>query len=216
MFTGLIEETGTIKSLKNIGGGKKIAVNADIIMEDLKIDDSVSINGACHTVVSLGSNYFEVEAVEETLLKTTLSKFRNGMKVNLERAAKIGDRLGGHIVQGHIDTTGYVKSIEKQLTGILVWIDFPIKYAKYTVEHGSLCVDGVSLTIARLRENMMMVSVIPHTWKVTTLSGLQNGSEVNLEFDIIGKYIENFTKYSNQEDKPNKSTLSSYIDQPIF
>jgi riboflavin synthase len=216
MFTGLIEETGTIKSMKNIGGGKKIAVNADIIMDDLKIDDSVSINGACQTVVSLGSKYFEVEAVEETLLKTTLSKFRNGMKVNLERAAKIGDRLGGHIVQGHIDTTGYVKSIEKQLTGILVWIDFPIKYAKYTVEHGSVCVDGVSLTIARLRENMMMVSVIPHTWKVTTLSELQNGSEVNLEFDIIGKYIENFTKYSNKEDKPNKSSLSSYIDQPVF
>ncbi|MBX3042504.1 MAG: riboflavin synthase [Candidatus Kapabacteria bacterium] len=213
MFTGLIEEIGKIKSVRSLGGGKSITVTAKKIMDDVKIDDSVAINGACQTVVTVGTDYFEVEAVEETLSKTTLGAMRNGMKVNLERAAKVGDRLGGHIVQGHIDTTGTVKSIEKQLTGILVWVEFPIEYSKYAVQHGSICIDGVSLTIARLRNNMAMLSVIPHTWDVTTLAELKNGSNVNIEFDIIGKYIENFMKYKS--DKPTGgSSLDKYITQP--
>lgn len=214
MFTGLIEEIGTIKSIKNIGGGKRFTISAEKIFDDLKIDDSVSINGACQTVVAINSNTFDVEAVEETLMKTTLTKFKVGKNVNLERAAKISDRLGGHIVQGHIDTTGFIKSIEKQLTGILIWVEFPIKYAKYAVEHGSITIDGISLTIARLRNNMLMVSIIPHTWKMTALRELQNGSEINLEFDIVGKYIENFMKFNKNENE--NSILKNYIDQPLF
>ncbi len=213
MFTGLIEEIGKIKSIRSLGGGKRIAVTARKIMDDLKIDDSVSINGACQTVVALGSDYFEVDAVEETIAKTTLGKYRNGYRVNLERAAKVGDRLGGHIVQGHVDTTGTVKSIEKQLTGILVWVEFPIQYAKYAVQHGSICINGVSLTIARLSKGMATISVIPHTWDMTTLSELKNGMEVNLEFDIIGKYIENFINIKN-DNPAEKSALSKYITQP--
>lgn len=213
MFTGLIEEIGKIKGIHSLGGGKRISVSASKIMDDLKIDDSVSINGACQTVVSLGSDYFEVEAVEETLAKTTLGALRNGAKVNLERAAKVGDRLGGHIVQGHIDTTGVVKSIEKQLTGIHLWIDFPIEFSKYAVQHGSICIDGVSLTIARLRKNMAMISVIPHTWSVTSLALLNNGSKVNLEFDILGKYIENFMLQRNDK-RVGDSSLNQYITQP--
>jgi riboflavin synthase len=213
MFTGLIEEIGKIKSVRSLGGGRSITVTARKIMDDVKIDDSVSINGACQTVVSVGADYFEVEAVEETLAKSTLGKMRYGDRVNLERAAKVGDRLGGHIVQGHVDTTGTVKSIEKQLTGILVWVEFPIQFARYAVQHGSICINGVSLTIARLTKGMVTISVIPHTWDVTTLSELKNGSEVNLEFDIIGKYIENFMNYKNEKTAEN-SVLSQYITQP--
>lgn len=213
MFTGLIEEIGIIKQIKNLGGGKRISVEAYKILDDLKIDDSVSINGVCQTVVHISSNTFEVEAVEETLRKTTFKTLRTGKKVNLERAAMVGARLGGHIVQGHTDITGYVKSIEKQLTGILLWVEFPVNYRKYVVEHGSICIDGVSLTIARLSGSMLMVSVIPHTWKNTTLAELSNGSEVNLEFDIIGKYIENFTNYGKSN---SNSSLDKYIDQPDY
>ncbi|MDX9790593.1 MAG: riboflavin synthase [Candidatus Kapaibacterium sp.] len=213
MFTGLIEEIGVIKNVRSLGGGKSISLSAAKIMDDLKIDDSVSINGVCQTVVSIGAGFFEVEAVEETLSKTTLGFLRNGTKVNLERAARVGDRLGGHIVQGHADTVGIVKAIEKQLTGILVWIDFPVEYSKYVVLHGSICIDGVSLTIARLRKNMLMVSVIPHTWELTTLADLKNGSKVNIEFDIIGKYIENFMM-NNKNSAEAESSLSQYITQP--
>ncbi|MDT3738481.1 MAG: riboflavin synthase [Candidatus Kapabacteria bacterium] len=213
MFTGLIEEIGKIMDVRSLGGGRRIAVSARKIMDDLKIDDSVSINGACQTVVQIGNDYFEVEAVEETLSKTTLGKMRNGKLVNLERAAKVGDRLGGHIVQGHVDTTGTVKSIEKQMTGILVWIEIPVNYLRYVIAQGSVCIDGVSLTVAKVTNSMVMVSVIPHSWSVTTLSGLHNGDAVNIEFDIIGKYIENFVNFKNKKPEV-RSSLEQYMTQP--
>ena len=213
MFTGLIEEIGIIKSISNLGGARKITVSASKILNDLKIDDSVAINGACQTVIKVNSKEFEVIAVEETIRKTTLGSLKSSDEVNLERAMKVSDRLGGHIVQGHVDTTGNVKSIEKQLTGILVWVEFPIQFARYAVQHGSICINGVSLTIARLSKGMATISVIPHTWDVTTLSELKNGAEVNLEFDIIGKYIENFMNYKN-EKPAESSALSKYITQP--
>lgn len=216
MFTGLIEEVGIVKNIQNIGGGRRITISADKIMDDLKIDDSVSTNGVCLTVVAHSESSFDVEAVEETLLKTTLSTFKKGKKVNLERAARVSDRLGGHIVQGHTDTVGTIKSIEKLATGISIWIEFPIEYAKYVVEHGSIAIEGISLTVARLRQNMMMVAIIPHTWKVTAISELQNGSKVNLEFDVLGKYVENFVKHYKNSTTLTSSNLEKYIDQPLI
>jgi riboflavin synthase len=213
MFTGLIEEIGIVQSIRQIGGGKRFRIHAQKIMDDLKIDDSVSIDGACQTVVAFGKNYFEVEAVEETLSKTTLTFFKNNDKVNLERAAKVSDRLGGHIVQGHVDCIAHVKSIEKQITGILIWIEYPIENSKFAVQHGSICINGVSLTIARERSPMLMASIIPHTWEMTNLQNLSPGSKVNLEFDILGKYIE---KMLNIPKEQKKSSLSHYIDQPEF
>ena len=193
MFTGLIEEIGTVKAIRPIGRGKRITVTADKIMDDLKVDDSVALNGVCQTVVGLTGNTFDVEAVEETLRKTTLGKLINGQKINLERAAKLGDRMGGHLVQGHVDCTGHVLSIIPESTGKLLWISFPTQLRKYIVPVGSICIDGVSLTVAKVDADKFMVAVIPHTWELTMFKDLKTGSEVNLEFDIIGKYVENMT-----------------------
>lgn len=214
MFTGLIEEIGVIKSIRSIGGGKKITVEANKILDDLKIDDSVALNGACQTVVAINGNQFDVEAVEETLIKTTLSGFISGKKINLERAAKLGDRLGGHLVQGHVDTVGTVASIEKLSTGVLIWISFDRQFDKYMVNTGSICIDGVSLTSARVESSRFMVSIIPHTFKMTTLSMLSPGDKVNLEFDIIGKYIDKMI--SIKQNKESISFWDNYKDQPEF
>lgn len=217
MFTGLIEEIGSIESVRPYGGGRRIKVRASKILEDIAVDDSISISGACQTVVSHTTAGFEVEAVEETLSKTTLGGLRAGAPVNLERAMKLGDRMGGHLVQGHIDTTGSVGTIEKQQTGILIWINYPGKFAKWVVPQGSICIDGVSLTVARADNSRLMVSVIPHTWKMTTLANLNPGAAVNLEFDIVGKYIERIAMPhvgGGDEASRGSSSLEQFISQP--
>lgn len=211
MFTGLIEEIGQIHRLERLGGGSRIYVQANIVTEDLKIDDSVSINGACQTVVDIKNKIFTVEAVEETLKKTTLGYLRNGNSVNLERAAKLGSRMGGHLVQGHIDCTGSVASIEKLNTAVNLWIKFPYEFQKYVINAGSIAIDGISLTVARKSSDMLMVAVIPHTWKVTALKNLKTSEKVNLEFDLIGKYVENMIKGNNFS-----GNLEKYIDQPNY
>lgn len=212
MFTGIIEEIGKISALRSFGEAKRIAVQANLILSDLKIDDSVSINGVCQTVVSIKGNIFEVEAVEETMRKTTLASFTPGKKVNLERALSLTTRLGGHIVQGHADCKGKVQSVTKENAGILLWISFDQKFQKYLVNTGSVTVDGVSLTSARVENGRFLVSIIPHTWKNTSLCELSMSSEVNLEFDIIGKYVENLMSSIKSEN--TNSSLQSYIDQP--
>ncbi len=218
MFTGLIEEIGEIKSIHRIGDGRRITVKATKIMDDLKIDDSVAINGACQTVVSLTSGSFDVETVEETILKTTLGEFFPGKRVNLERAAKLGDRMGGHLVQGHVDCTGSITLIEKLAAAYQLWIGYPNEFNKYIVAEGSVCIDGISLTTARDETGRFMVSIIPHTWKMTTLSELKTSDKVNLEFDIIGKYIEKISLPYLSGSKTEKKTsgLDKYIDQPMF
>jgi riboflavin synthase len=190
MFTGLIEEIGTIKAISPLGGGKTIEVSAKKILDDVKVDDSVSIEGVCQTVVSVASTSFVVEAVEETLRKTNFNKLSIGKKVNLERAMRLNDRLGGHLVQGHADCTGTIRQIRRETTGILIQVAYPSEYAKYLVRTGSVCVNGVSLTIARLDGGSFTVSIIPHTFNNTSFQFLKNGDSVNLEFDIIGKYLE--------------------------
>ncbi|MBD1208864.1 MAG: riboflavin synthase [Ignavibacteria bacterium] len=199
MFTGLIEEVGTIRSLRPQGQGFRISIAAKVVTQDLKIDDSVSINGACQTVVRCDGTSFDVEAVEETILKTTLGAFQTGRRVNLERALQIGARLGGHIVQGHVDTRGTVRAIQKQSTSWLLTVDFPGEFARYVVPVGSICIDGVSLTAARVEQNTLTVAVIPHTWSHTTLHECSSGGAVNLEFDIIGKYIERLLLSGNAD-----------------
>lgn len=212
MFTGIIEEIGTVKSVIARGGGINIAITANKIMGDLKIDDSVAIDGVCQTVVAKGNDYFEVTAVEETIRKTAFGKLRAGKKVNLERALKLSDRLGGHIVQGHVDCVGRIVSILNEGTGRNVWISFPLIFAKYLVNTGSVCINGISLTSAKVEADKFMVAVIPHTWENTTFMELKTGSEVNIEFDILGKYIEKLLQ-SDMYGKSNKG-LSEYITQP--
>jgi riboflavin synthase len=141
MFTGIIEEIGKIKSIMPRAGSIRITVEARKVTNDLKIDDSVSLNGACQTVIQKSNTEFTVEAVEETLRKTTLGKFRPGKKINLERAMKLGDRLGGHMVQGHVDCIGSVETIQSEVTGKLLRIEFPSEFSKYIVPLGSICID---------------------------------------------------------------------------
>jgi riboflavin synthase len=214
MFTGLIEEIGEIDNISSIGGGYKISVKSNYIINELAIDDSVSINGACQTVVQVKNNLFEVEAVEETLRKTTLGGFRNGKKVNLERALTLNKRLGGHIVLGHVDCVGTVQSIQPERTGILIKIKYPKEFSKYVISSGSICMDGVSLTTARTDKDWFLVSIIPHTWNKTTLNLLKTGDKVNLEFDVLGKYIEKLINNRQISSSGNeefwKEMLSDY------
>ncbi|MBM2813865.1 MAG: riboflavin synthase [Ignavibacteria bacterium] len=200
MFTGIIEEIGVIKSVQNFGGGKRFTITAGKVMQNTKIDDSISINGVCQTVVSLTQSTFTVEAVEETLRKTNFGKYSQGLKVNLERATQLGERLGGHLVTGHVDCPGRIVTIKRESAGRLLWIAFSPEYSKYAVASGSICIDGISLTIARTEEVKLMVSVIPHTWDNTTLGEAFEGKEVNLEFDIIAKYLEKLSQpYSSKK-----------------
>ncbi len=218
MFTGLIEEIGSVKAVRPLGGGKRITVGVSKVMDGLKIDDSVALNGVCQTVVARTENTFDVEAIEETLRKSTLKNLRAGDRLNLERAMRLGDRMGGHLVQGHVDCCGRLISVDSEATGTNLWVGFPAEFARYVVAAGSICIDGVSLTVARVEGSRLMVSIIPHTWKMTILPERKPGNEVNHEFDIIGKYVEKMTdphlqRHSN-DSKP--SLLDSFLDQPEF
>jgi len=210
MFTGLIEEIGTVQSVQSTGSNRRITVKGMLVMDDIKIDDSISINGACQTVISRTEHTFDVVSIAETLEKTTLYSLKSGTKVNLERAMKLGGRMGGHIVQGHVDCVGRVVSIELMNGSWNVWIEFPSQFSKYVVPVGSICIDGVSLTVARTEGNRLMVAVIPHTLQVTMLGSIKAGSPVNLEFDILGKYVEKMLGGKGSAS----STLQSWITQP--
>jgi riboflavin synthase len=215
MFTGLIEETGKIESISNSGMGRTFVIAAKKVIEGVKKDDSIAINGACLTVVKFDSRTFTVEAVDETIRKTTLHKLHSGSEVNLERAMMVGDRLGGHIVQGHIDCTGKILTIQSETVGKLVKVQFPKNFSRYIVLHGSVCIDGVSLTVARLADNDFTVSIIPHTWENTILKNYKTGTEVNLEFDILGKYVERLLSVSGEGKSGSGSVFDQYFDQPI-
>ncbi|MDI6766686.1 MAG: riboflavin synthase [Bacteroidota bacterium] len=204
MFTGIIEEIGTIASLKKIGDGIRIEVAAPKSLKELKINDSVAINGVCQTVVLKTKDSFVVEAVEETLKKTTLGSLNQKTKVNIELPTRLNARLGGHLVLGHVDTVGEIVKVNKKKNSWLCQIRFPKEFRKYTVPIGSIAIDGVSLTIVELIDNNIIVSIIPHTMANTIFPSYKVGTKVNLEFDIIGKYIERFVSEptSNYYQKP--------------
>lgn len=188
MFTGLIEELGIIKKKTSQGSGIRFEIDAAICLGDLKIGDSININGACQTVVVVNNNSFVVDTIEETLNKTNFKNFEVGDKVNLERSLRVGDRLGGHFVLGHVDTVGTIQEIKKLTTSHEVKISFPKEFGKYLVNVGSIAVDGISLTLAKVEAENFSVAIIPHSWDVTNLANKKRGDKVNLEFDILGKY----------------------------
>lgn len=192
MFTGLIEEIGTVLEAIDDGGARRITVRGERVIEGLKIDDSIALNGCCQTVVERGGNWFSVVAVEETLKKTTLDTFAPGRRINLERALRVGDRLGGHFVQGHVDCVGNVAEASTLESSWIYWISYPEEFASLVIPVGSIAINGVSLTAAATSGASCMVSIIPHTYEVTTFHDLAEGDRVNLEFDMIGKYIRNF------------------------
>lgn len=190
MFTGIIEETGTIKNISARPDSARIEINAGLVLNDAKLGDSIAVNGVCLTVVDLTANSFAADVSAETLRRTSLKQARAGTKVNLERPMMPSSRFGGHIVQGHVDGVGEFVDAKPEGDGWIVRVSFPNELSRYIVEKGSITVDGISLTVAALGANWFEIAVIPHTWKVTNLSSLKRGSTVNLEVDIIAKYVE--------------------------
>ncbi len=190
MFTGIIEEIGKIEQASFGGGNLRLRIKALKILSDLKPGDSVNINGACQTVIEAKDGCFTVEAVEETLKRTTLGQLNSVDSVNLERALRSSDRLGGHLVSGHIDFVGRIKFIHYKDKSHIFEFEFPQEYQAYFVEKGSVAVDGVSLTVVRVQKDSFTVSVIPFTMKETTLGMKKIGDAVNIETDLIGKYVE--------------------------
>ena len=194
MFTGIVEETGKVLSVKSKGDGKVFTISAKRVMEDLKVEDSIAVDGVCQTVFELAENSFSVFAMSETLKKTTLKNLKTGDIVNLERALTLSTRLGGHLVQGHVDCVGKVESIVKRSQTYLMDIRISPDFEKFAVLHGSIAINGVSLTIARKSGTLITVSLIPYTLENTSLKSLKRGSFVNIETDIVGKYLYQFYK----------------------
>ena len=190
MFTGIISDVGKVASVLQEGGGIRFAVESPETARELHLGDSVSINGACQTVVDVAEGRFVMQAVEETLKKTTLEGLTTGSSVNLELPVRLGDRLGGHIVQGHVDCVGVIAEVRKIKSSWLLRVTFPDQYARYVILHGSVAIDGISLTVAAVGKGDCTVSIIPHTLEKTTLSRSQVGMRVNMEFDVVGKYVE--------------------------
>ncbi len=190
MFTGLVEEKGKLVEKIPTGNGLRLKIGAGLVTEDLQIGSSISVNGCCLTVVELDKSIFAVDTIEETLLKTNLGDLKTGSNVNLERPLKVDARLGGHFVLGHVDTTGVVEDVQELSNSHFMTISFKPEFAKYLIYVGSVAIDGVSMTVARLDENKFSVAIIPHTWKETVFSDKRKGDRVNLEFDVLGKYVE--------------------------
>lgn len=189
MFTGIIEDLGIVSGVKSLDGGIELTIDS-VFSYELAEKDSICVNGVCQTVVRHDENSFSVIAVEETLRKTTLHKLNKGMSVNLERPVKPDNRLDGHIVQGHVDTTGSLLKIKREGTDAILTFSYPSRYRNLIVGRGSIAVDGISLTVANLNDEQFQVAVIPYTMSHTNLHTLKEGNLVNLEFDIIGKYVQ--------------------------
>ncbi len=190
MFTGLIEELGTLVDRREEGSSLRLVIKAEEVFSDLKIDDSVSVNGCCQTAVLVDSPTFEVNAVSETLQKTTLGSLKIGEALNLERAVTLGTRLGGHLVQGHIDGTSKVLEIRDLGGSWEYWFELPREFRQYVVRVGSIAVNGVSLTVAEVEDDRFKVAIIPHTHKVTNFHDLSPGTKVNIEYDVMAKMVE--------------------------
>jgi riboflavin synthase len=192
MFTGIIEGLGKIEKFdKNTKtrSEARMKINLGKLAQGLRLGDSVAINGVCLTAINITKGIAEFEMVGETIKKTNLGYLENGDKVNIERSLKVGDRLEGHFVLGHVDGSGIILKISKQSNQIQIWIELPKKLAKYVAEKGSITVDGISLTVVDKIKNKFSVSIIPHTMQVTNLGLKKIGDKVNIETDVLGKYI---------------------------
>jgi len=190
MFTGIIEELGSVRAIEERGENARIVIAARVVTEGTNQGDSISVNGVCLTALDIQPDSFAADVSRETLLRSTLGRLRPGTPVNLERAVTPATRLGGHIVQGHVDARGQLAGIEDHGESWTVRINYPKEIARYLVFKGSVAVEGISLTIAALTEDYFDIAIIPKTWEVTNLSHLKSGDDVNIEVDVLGKYIE--------------------------
>lgn len=205
MFTGIVEETGVIAAVEPRGSGARLRVEARVVTEDLREGDSICVSGVCLTAVDISSGAFFADISRETMERTTLGDARPGFPVNLERALAAGGRLGGHIVQGHVDGIGVVRAMEDRGGDWWMEVEAPPELARYLVYKGSVAVDGISLTVARVSGSVFAVAVIPHTWRNTTLRSTRPGMRVNIETDILAKYVERLL--SRMETAPEKLTV---------
>ena len=205
MFTGIIEEIGKIKEISGNGSSRALVIEAKKVLKDTKIGDSIAVNGVCLTVTGLGDNYFTADVMAETVRRSSLSQLVRGSQVNLERAMAADGRFGGHIVSGHVDATGEILDILPEENAIWYTVGTKPTTLHYIVEKGSITIDGISLTVAYVDETCFKVSIIPHTRQETNLSTRKKGDIVNLECDIIGKYIEKLLM-PVEEEKSSKLT----------
>ena len=193
MFTGIIEEIGIVKSITKGAESFSMLITADVVASGLRPGDSVNTNGACLTVTSLGNDSFTVDVMPETMRKTNLGALKQGSPVNLERALQLSSRLGGHLVSGHIDGTGLIRKLKKEDNAIWITVKAGAEILRYLIPRGSVSIDGISLTVVHVDEDSFDVSLIPHTMAVTTLKDKKAGDTVNIECDMVAKYIEKFT-----------------------
>ncbi|WP_026977446.1 riboflavin synthase [Flavobacterium tegetincola] len=196
MFTGIIETLGTVKELRHDQDNLHLTISSAITSE-LKIDQSVAHNGVCLTVVAINNDSYTVTAIRETIEKTNLGNWNTGDLVNLERAMKLGDRLDGHIVQGHVDQTGICKSVENANGSWYYTFEYDEKLNNLTIEKGSITVNGVSLTVVNSKHNQFSVAIIPYTYEHTNFKNFEVGTKINLEFDVIGKYVARLHQLRN-------------------
>ena len=210
MFTGLVEELGKVRAVSRGAHSIRLTVGAEKVLADVKIGDSIAVDGACLTVVEYDSRNFTVDIMPETYDRTTLSSRKPGESVNLERTLRVGDRLGGHIVSGHVDVTGTIVSVTPRDNANILRIQIPASLGAFVIPQGSVAVDGVSLTIVDCGDDWFEVSLIPHTWDVTVLSRKQTGDRVNVETDVLGKYVHRLLHCGGQTGKTN--TAAKPID----
>ena len=217
MFTGIIEELGIIQEIKKGSKSSKLLIKANKVLENTNVGDSICTNGVCLTVTNLKANSFEADVMAETLRRSNLGDLKVGSKVNLERALTLQSRLGGHIVSGHIDGTGEVISLVKEDNATWVTIKTTNDILRYIVLKGSITIDGISLTVAYVDENVFKVSIIPHTAQETTLLNKSIGETVNLECDVISKYIEKLMGLNTKEEnKKNTSLTEDFLRENGF
>ena len=216
MFTGIIEGLGTIVGIGSAGQGKRFAIESDFHLDGTKVGDSIAVNGACLTAVMIQGKRFEVDVAPETLAKTTFPKAMVGERINLERALRLSDRLDGHLVSGHIDGKGTLHQKTTLGNAVIVSIGVPESLSRYMIPKGSVAVDGISLTINKVQKDGFEVSVIPHTGGMTTIGFKKPGAMVNVETDMIGKYVERFISQKPNQNKENKSADNSVINMEFL
>ncbi|MEZ4599103.1 MAG: riboflavin synthase [Syntrophotaleaceae bacterium] len=195
MFTGLIEDLGSVRTLQRDGDSGRITISTALPLAEIRIGDSIAVNGACLTVTSLGDGMFTADVSPESLARTTLGELQTGQRVNLERALRVGDRLGGHLVSGHVDGVGQVVERVQERNTIRFTIKNPPTLSRYLVEKGSVCIDGISLTVNAVGRETFSLTIIPLSLAKTTLQDRKTGSRVNIETDILGKYVERLLRY---------------------
>ncbi|MDM8554548.1 riboflavin synthase [Desulfococcaceae bacterium HSG7] len=199
MFTGIIEGLGTVTAMQSFGHGQRFTFEADFLLDTVKIGDSIAVNGACLTVITINGNSFSADLSPETLSKSTFGASKTGERVNLERAMRLDSRLDGHFVSGHIDGVGLIRQKLIMSNAVIITIETPPAISRYMIKKGSVAVDGVSLTINECRRNDFTVSIIPHTAQITTFTAKKKGDRVNIETDMIGKYVERFVILRDNE-----------------